>query len=540
MFNGTNRLFFLANYEAVRDRKAVRQIASVPSLAMRAGDFSILLPRTAIYNPATRVRQANGTITAQPFAGNVVPSSLFNPKAVKLLEFYPAPNVPGAGLSNNYQAAEGRRQDADQFTTRVDFVENSNSNWFGRYSHDDEFQISPSTFPKQGYKLQTTAEQALVSNTRVLNPTLVNEFRFSYSGFHNRNLQYNAYVRDVINELGGISGVATPTPETYGTPAISITGFSGFGENSLAPFINNDHIFQWADNLSINIGKHSLRIGGEIRRDRFNTEGNQHPRGSFSFQGQATQNPAASANTGYGFADYLLGQVRFDDGALGLAIAQLRSTSQAYFIDDSWKVRPNLTVSLGLRYEYTPPYGDKYSGALINVDLPSLFDPARRPTLVRSGTGDFYAGLPFRFAPGIQTARDGRLGDRLIYPDRNDFAPRLGVAYSPASKWTLRSGFGVFYVQDIGNTRFDLSRNLAARREDTSSNDFPDLTLDTPFRGIGSSLTVVNPLELAVDPHTRTPYILQYLFNIQRQLTSNLLFDCRDPVRPRRIGPTRS
>jgi outer membrane receptor protein involved in Fe transport len=153
----------------------------------------------------------------------------------------------------------------------------------------------------------------------------------------------------------------------------------------------------------------------------------------------------------------------------------------AYFFDDSWKIAPRLTLTLGLRYENTPPYYDKYD-SIVNALLPSPDDPRKHPTLVRAGSGNFYEGVPFVFGGGIQVARENALmGRALIARDNNDFAPRLGLAYSPTAKWTLRSGFGMSYVQDAGNAVFDLGRNVAGRLQQPTDTNFPDLTLKSRF-----------------------------------------------------------
>lgn len=522
IFNGKNRLFFMANFEGLRDRKGIRSVGNVPSVAMRGGNFSGI--SNGIYDPATRARQADGTITAQQFPGNIIPSTRFDTKTQQLLEFYPAPNIPGAGLASNYQNSEGRKIDQDQFTIRIDFVESSSSTWTGRYSYGDELNYTPQTFPLQGTKLQTFPKQVLFSNIRVLSPTTVNEFRFGYSRWINENLNYNAQVRDVVGELGGIPGVAEPIPDIWGIPQMGISGFSGFGDHGFLPFIDRNDTFQFVDSMSMVRGAHSLRFGVEIRKHRFNELGNSFPRGAFNFDGNATQNPASRTGTGAAFADYLLGLVRTSDAALILADTQLRSTPQSYYIDDVWKIRPNITLNLGLRYENTPPYYDE-NDSIVNALVTSAFDPAQHPTLVRAGEGDFYENVPFRFNPAIKTVRSNDLmGRRLVDRDNNDFAPRLGLAYSPMAKWTLRAGFGAFYVQDSGNTRFDLGRNVAGRRRGEANNDFPDLTLASPFQDLRAG-TVSVPYVLANMQDRRTPYVLQYLFNIQRQLTQNMALE---------------
>jgi hypothetical protein len=161
---------------------------------------------------------------------------------------------------------------------------------------------------------------------------------------------------------------------------------------------------------------------------------------------------------------------------------------------------------------------------------PNVTDLSRHPVLVRIGSGDVYEGTVLRFAPNIQVARDGRLGDRLIGDDKKNVAPRLGWAWNPSEKWSYRAGTGVFYMQDTGNPRFDMARNLSGRRRDNPTplqNDF--LTLSTPFRGGTGSATnvcgVAPPLVCLSDiyvlgnmPNRKTPYMFQYLFNIQREL----------------------
>jgi hypothetical protein len=148
--------------------------------------------------------------------------------------------------------------------------------------------------------------------------------------------------------------------------------------------------------------------------------------------------------------------------------------------------------------------------------------------LVRIGEGDFYENSPIRFNPNIQVARDGRMGDRLINDDKTNLAPRVGWAWNPNTKWSFRAGTGVFYMQDTGNPRFDMARNAAGRRQDTASSLAPELTYKAPFLGstaanpcgTGANLVCIsNHYVLGNMYDRRTPYMLQYLFNIQRELS---------------------
>ena len=197
IFKGTNRLFFMANYESFRQRQTVESVYDLPSAAMRGGDFSQLLPSTVIYDPATRVVDAAGNVTAQAFAGNVIPTSRINPIATKLLEFYPEPNLATGDLSRNRQQTQGRPRNKDQFILRMDFNESSRSQWFGRYSWGDENQLNEG-LKLNGFQVLTNVEQYMGSNVRTFSPSTVNEFRFGYTRFFNSAGRELAFKRDVV------------------------------------------------------------------------------------------------------------------------------------------------------------------------------------------------------------------------------------------------------------------------------------------------------------------------------------------------------
>ena len=385
-----------------------------------------------------------------------------------------------------------------------------------------------------GTKLLTQVKQLMVSNTRTFSGSRVNEVRFGYNRFFNSLGRELANTRDVVKELA-IPGVASGPPVSWGIPSISISGFSGFGDDSEGPYVNTNQTWQIVDNFSMTKGSHSLRFGGELRWDNYNQIGNQFARGAFLFEPNATGLPTATgtltANTGNSFADFLLGYCKRCEVAVTLASADFMARSMYYYIDDSWKVTPKLTVNMGLRYEYTPPWLDR-SGKLVNIsapfldNTPNVADLSRHPTFVRIGSGDFYEGTSLRFNPAIKVARDGRLGERLVNDDRNDWAPRLGIAYSPTSRWTIRGGAGVFYSQDTGNPRFDMARNLSGRRREESTPTKIDLTWATPFgANAGSNVQINNPYVLGNIPTRRTPYVLQGMINVQRDLGNNLLLE---------------
>ncbi len=524
VFNGRNKLFFMSNFEGFNQRQSSEGIYTVPTLAMRNGDFSFELPNNQLYDPATRMIGPEGKVMAQPFAGNIIPKSRFDPISVKLLEFWPAPNINTTKLSNNYDARQSNPIDKVQFTQRIDFTESNNSSWFGRYNWTDENSASGALY-LNGTTLYTRARQYMINNTRVLSNNKVNEFRFGVNDFYNITGLELSNKRDVLSELR-IPGLMSPDAAGWGIPRITnLVGVSGFGNDSSNPFVVNDAVFQVIDNFSWIKGKHSIRFGGEVRRDRYNQRGNEFARGSFEASGQYTASPTRVG--GDSTADFLLGNLSKAEAALNLAFGQFRATGQAYYVDDTYRITPKLTLNLGLRWEVIPPFVDK-SQHEISVDVRHIVfnqanvpDQSLHPVTVRTGQGDFYEGIGFRY-PGVPVARDGRLGDALVQTNWHDFAPRFGIAYSPSDKWTIRTGFGIFYSAESNNSRFDLNRGLGGRVTRTANPDIPDITY-TNFLTSAARPWILppSPFLWSLDYNLKDTSTMMYLLNLQRELFGN-------------------
>lgn len=516
LIDGRNKLFFMGNYEGFRLRNQKDSLFSVPSAAMRGGDFSQL--STTIRDP----------LAGAPFPGNQIPASRLSPISRAMLDYYPLPNQPTSGLANNYLAVNKNHTDKDQFNVRIDFTENNKSTWYGRYGWTDEEQFTGG-IRLNGGTVKTRAQQALIDNTRVLSATVVNEMRFGYNRF------YNAAGTELNNVMDPIAavGLALPTKipaDAWGLPSIGIAGFSGFGPDSNSPYINQNQNWQFTDNLSWNRGSHFLRVGADLRLDHYNQDGNQFARGSAGFNNNVA--------TGYGFADYMLGSIGTWSYASGLAVARLTAFSQSYYISDTWKLRSNLTINTGLRYEFTPPWTDTAERQIIaviplNTPQPQVADLSLHPVLVRAGKGDFYENAGIRFSPDIQVTRDGRLGKRLVKADYTNFAPRLGGAWSVTPQTVLRAGVGRFYVQDIGNIAFDMNRNLQGRLTVQSTSTNLISTWSDPFNFGGGNpcntpagvLCVVRPLVLTSNIDRKTPYVDEWETSLQQELTKNMALE---------------
>ena len=524
LFNGRNKLFFMSNYEWFRQRRNVQGVFTVPSSAMRGGNFNEIAG--GIYDPNTRAN-INGTVTGTQFPGNLIPAERLQATSKQLLEFLPLPNVAGAGLRNNYVSALGRPINKDQFTQRFDFTESSRSNWFGRYSRSDENELNEA-IKMNGTKLVTLASQWMASNTRVLTTTLVNEFRFGYTKFYNTTGPELAFTRDVVSELN-IPGLKGGPPVQWGIPGESLDRYSFFGNDSEGPYENNNSALQFIDNLSWVRGKHTLKFGGEVRRDAYNQVGNQFARGNFTFTTQATRRTPTDGASGDAFADFMLGQIYQSEAAVSIASAQFRATSLAFYVDDTWKVTNRLTLSLGLRYEYSPPWEDqtgKLFNGIVREDIkPDPFNPvvqdrSRYPYFMRQGASrqDCYEGIAIRWVD-IEVRCDGSLGNRLVGIDKNDWAPRFGVAYQATQHTVIRGGAGMFYSQDTGNPRFDMARNLAGRLRANPDTQYPNLNWQNALASIaGGTAQIARPYTFANPYDRRTPYTMQYMFNVQHEL----------------------
>jgi hypothetical protein len=297
------------------------------------------------------------------------------------------------------------------------------------------------------------------------------------------------------------------------------------------------------DNFSWVKGKHSLRMGGELRYNQFPQIGNEFPRGQFFFTGQFTNSISATAQTGgYSGADYLMGYMQNSIIAVALAQADFRNHEWATYIDDTWKIAPRLTINLGLRWEVAQPMLDASQhevGVQLNAPLasiPNVPDMSQHPVYVRAGNGDFYDGLNFRYkaywasqgatvagSPAFQVARDGRLGSRLINTNYHNFAPRLGIAWSPTSKWVIRTGFGIFYSEESKNSIFDLNRGLGGRTGQVTPTTYGSPTFGYTNFIDTSSFPVSIPVGLTwgADHDLPTTHTLQYILNVQREFGGN-------------------
>jgi hypothetical protein len=541
LFDGRNRLFFMSNFETLAQRQSTQSVFSVPTAAMQQGNFSAY--PTVIYQPNS------GGI---PFPGNVIPLSMLNPTSLKLLSLPGAYGLPNAGAANatvsNYTQPTIAPFNRDMFTIRMDFVESSKSQWAGRYNWCSEVQKNGS-IGVTGTKVTTGCEQYMGSNTRILSPNLVNDARFGHTRIFNAITTADAFSNNAVGTLA-IPNINPGAPVQWGIPNASFSGdgFTAIGDGSDDPYQIADNTTQFVDNLSWIKGKHTLKFGAEYERDNFDALGNQFLRGQFTFQPNATQNPAHPAGTGDAFAEFLLGDLYQSTVAFQDAVALYQRNDFSIYVDDTWKITPKFTLTLGLRWEVMPPFTDQL-GNLFEVAQPVIYNGANAPTsiqpyYIRQGNcQSAYAGNPSAGNPAIPfvwtstpaVCANGAENNALDQTRWNNFAPRVGIAYSPDSKTVVRAAWGEFFMQDGGNSSyFDMARNIGVRLTLTETTGG---TTWGPGSGLltGETATWANaatptsagtpsfspPYAYANQYNHLTSYTEQYLLNVQRQLGSD-------------------
>jgi hypothetical protein len=490
-----DRTFFFGSFEGYRERKGQTLVSTVPTLSMREGNFSGL---GTIYDPLTTTLQ-DGGYRRNPFPGNVIPSSRFDAPAARLVALYPEPNAPG--LSNNFVHSPVREQNTDQADLRVDQQLFGGASLFARYSIGDTTTIVPPFLPGKaqggagfsGPNMLRT-QGAAVGYVHTLRPSLVNETRLGYTRIASHVFPF--FFGENISEQVGIPG-ANLDRFSSGLTTISIAGFRGLGNSSFQPIAKVINTYQITDNLSVTSGRHIIKLGTHWIRPQTAHFQSANPAGLFAFNANFTNNPAAPAGTGNSMASFLLGYPASSSRTAQLAPNYHRSLEHASYIQDDWKVHPRLTLNVGLRYELITP------AVSIRNHL-SNFDFDKKKVVL--------AAVDTSRTAGIRT-------------DKNNFAPRLGFAFTLNSETVLRGGYGIFYdsVPLFAQLRpfpFLISWSRVAGAffpENRMSEGFPPADFDVrknaenPF-GTIDAVPFDNPVG----------YVQQFNLNVQRALTPTL------------------
>lgn len=504
--------FFFGSWQSSREVNAAPQIGSVPTLAAREGKFG----DTPIYDPATTRPNPGGSgFIRDRFLNSTVPRDRWDPVTAKLVELYPLPNTNLQSTVRNFFHNPNERVNNDQFNVRLDHRLGSRDNLFGRLSTSRGKNDLPSTLPDPANDIAVidpSAQSAALSETHILGASAVNEFRFAV--VHTRVLQDTPAPRR-FDEFG-IKG-ALDTEKIRGLPNFAISGLSNLGTpgpgnlpipatgSGNLPSDKRARIFQFLDNVSWVHDRHTFKVGADIQQVTMFVSATNQGRPNINFNGVFTQDPQSRFGTGNAFADFLLGLAN----NATISTQQLNTIRQWIFqgyVQDDWKASAKLTLNIGLRYELPKPFietSDRQANFILEQ-------------------GPFYGQLIL-----ASDRKNSGLDRSLVGTDYNNFAPRLGLAYRATPKMVLRSGFGVFYGRDenIGILR-RLPNNppFEVRTQFLSNNLTPNFALATGFPPTALDPNLSKNPEVNSFPRDfRTPYVIQWNLNVERELGGGFL-----------------
>jgi hypothetical protein len=466
--------FFIA-YQWTRDSNASISPAIVPTLAQRNGSFT-----NTIYNPATKL----------PYVGNVPITS----QAQALLNLYPVPNITG-NSGYNYEIPILSHTHQDSMQSRLDKSLGQRNQFFGGIA----FQSTRSNGANVFGFLDTSDILGLSSNvnwTHRFNHHIFTTLGFNFSRLRTL-IKPNFEYKQNISAAAGITG-NSPAPTDWGPPALSFSsGIAGLYDANSA--FNRNRTDAFSASASWYHDKHNFTFGGDFRRLEFNYLAQQNPRGSFTFSGTATQ--SATGTGGDPFADFLVGAPDASTIAFGNADKYFRQSVYDAYATDDWRLRPELTINAGIRWEYGAPITELFN-RLVNLDANSTFSQVA-PVLASNPVG---------------TASGSRYPNSLIRPDHLGIEPRIGLSWRPIPGSTLvvRAGYGVYDDTSV--------------YQSTASQMAQQAPLSTSFTATSSScaMTLANGFNcpstdtFGVDPNFRVGYAQTWQLAAQRDLPAAL------------------
>ncbi len=491
-----NKLFYFGNFEGLRRRVSSTTVHAMPTAALKEGNFSGL---SAIRDP----------LNAMPFPNNRIPTGRISGASRELLKFASDPNGPGtgaAGLGNNFTTTVPTRESYDRYSVRIDAQPTSLNRITGRFYLADNgpFISAVGTgtdkFGNWG-GFGTATRNAMGSYTRVLSPVLINEVRF---GFVHTN-----YFRQPQNfdfdPSKIIPGLISPVPGLGGLPTVSIVGFRGFFDQPGSG--DRQRSYEIAETLSWTRRSHTVKAGFDFQRASSLNFQNPPPiRGSFNFDGRYAGHP---------FADFMLGNPSLTGRVSKNVEAEPQNSRYAGFIQDDWNIMPRLTLNIGLRYEY--------EGLFVNGrgDMANFYPELGKVVLLR-GTAEprLLATLPIIDGQSVNLNPGN-----FINKDRNNFGPRLGLAFRPfgTTRFVIRSSYGIFYNVIGGYSgNFQIALNPPFRVAETfepAPGTVPSLSFERPFPGAGN--IPASPSLNAISGSRRNPYHQQWNFTLEHEFARN-------------------
>jgi hypothetical protein len=540
IFNGGNKWFFFAGWNGSRGSSPYDAFSTVPTADERAGNFS-----NVTYFGGAPVqlvnRQVNGVSTL--VGPNMLNPLAISPAATFLLQFIPLPNIPLNTLGQNFHYVTSGDSSSDTVILRL--IHNfgptpapgsgqqgagggrgggggggrrrsqNNINFGLNWSRSSSNIVNP--FPSLA---GGTGTQGLNANAGWTygKGRATNIFRVAYNHNHVSTTNLFSNVTDVAGPPGaGIGGISND-PFDWGLPSIGFTSFGGL--SGPTPRRELDQTYSLSDTVSWNHGKHNWRFGGDYRRILQSFHSARNAEGTFVFTGYATSaydaNGNAMPNTGSDFADFLLGLPQQTSLQFGATSYNFRANAFDFFAQDDWRFRSNLSFNIGLRYEYNGPYTEAQDRISNLVVAPGF---AGAQPIVPAG-----AVLPPNSGAFLISSTPS-----LVKPDRNNFAPRIGIAWKPWKQTVVRAGYGINYnLAQYGIVIQNFAFQPPFAETATNSTDVNGLAGGNPLTLINgfpaaSASTVTN--NFAINPNYRLGYVQIWNLDIQRELPKGVMLN---------------
>lgn len=494
LYNGKDKSFYFFNWESGRQiAGSFGGQALIPPAPQRQGDFSGVA--AVINDPVAR----------QPFPGNRIPAArIQNYARVFLDRFVPLPNTNEPGI--NYRGPRAAAPiNQDQYVGRFDHTFSSRDTMSFSYIYNEQTDDTVPTFSWDTRGNAARGQNASLAEVHIFSPSIVNELRLGWHRFFETEF-FGTTNKEELNiaNIIGIPGVAT-RPRDYGPPTFN-AGYVLPTVRSIGPRDRLNQLWQVSDNLSIRSGRHTFKLGGLVARRNWTFDEAVNARGTFGFDGTVTA-LGATGTLDNQFAEFLLGQATTAQISAEPFATRMNNWWHGYYFQDDWKITPTFTLNLGMRYEYfTPPI---QRGKATNFDL-NGFVPVRQT---------------FRGFPDVPDTTDRP--DALVYPDRNDFGPRIGFAWSvpKVRDFVVRGGYGIYYTPEITNSWTTLTLNPPiVRTFQFTGNALNPINVATAFQGQGTTQVGLFGSG-ALDPNLRTTYTQQWNFTLQKKLPGSIFYD---------------
>jgi hypothetical protein len=544
LYNGRNRAFFSAGYERAYQSQTATFTGTVPIPEQVAGNFSSLLKLGAvyqIYDPKTIAAAAGGRFSRLPLAGNIIPASRIDPMAKKLAEYWPAPNAPATtdGQQNYFRALKSPRLwrapigrvDYNLSDKHRIFVRGNYFNFKRWFDPNLETVALGNLTPRKGYG-------GVIDDVYVFNPQLLLNLRAGVNVNDDRTIPTNqgfdlaglGFPQSLMREI-----LAKNNPGGIAFPQITVTGLTGIGGTGGSTTTTNYQTL--AGTVTRIKGNHSMRFGAEYRLMRENgyAYGNVAPRVDFGTNW--TRGPvdnSTAAPMGQALASMLFGLPTGGQINVNASRAE-HSGYTSVFVQDDWRVSRRLTVNVGLRYEYESAPTERFNRSIRGFDFEaqSPITAAARANYAASPIPEVPVAA-FRTIGGLTFVGATGQPRGLWSADSNNFAPRIGLAYTLSSKTVVRSGYGVFYVasgidrQAVNQGGFSQTTNLVPSQDNgltfraTLSNPFPD-GFQLPDGASGGLRTFLGRGISFFNEKSLNPYMQRWSLSVQQELPFHIL-----------------